>query len=305
LDAPQQQCQHEFTDDEYRQLEKEFARLEHEYDDAMARIANLEEDLTKAKEDLTRAESQNQEKDKELLDLQQQLESLDSDHKAVVAKAAQLQEELEYAQEQATQAKLKRDQREADLWDVIDQYKKLSEENEHTVAKMQGVENQLGETQALVATMEQELALTKRHNKRNDLVYDNMKIKQTMEDCKLKMEELERDLKTAKADAARYKEDSKTLRNRLAGSNFQFTQLKAQYGDLMSQKTNLERSLDKAQRQIKILKTPSPAAATTKVFSASTKQETNEEPNQYLRDEISELHAQSDEKVLHQSSIAV
>lgn len=290
---------HEYTDEDYRQLEKEFSRLEHEHDDAAARIANLEEDLSKAKEDLSRAESKYEEKEKEYLELQQQYESLDSDHKAVVEKAAQLREDLDYAQEQASQAKAKRDQREADLWDVIDQYKKLAEENEHTVAKMQGVENQLGETQALVATIEHELALTKRQSKRNDLVYANMRIKQEMEDCRIRMEELERDLRAARADAVRNKEDSKSLRNRLAGSNFQFKQLKAQCEKLMVQKTNLERNLDKAQRQIKILSTKSQSSPSK---GHGTRQESI---NQYLHDEISELHAQHDEEFLTHSSTSI
>ncbi len=241
-----------FTEAEYRQLENEYTRLEDEYDGVMTRVSNLEEDLTKTKEDLSNALSKNLEKQNELLELQEMYDYLEADHKAVTEKTLQLSEDLQFAQEQANQARKKRDQREHDLWDVIDQYKKLAEENEHTLDKMQGVENQLDQTQALMASVEHELALTKRHTKRNDLIYDKIRMEQQLEDYKIQIDELERNLKVARSDAVRSKEDSKSLRNRLAGCNFHFKQLQAQHEDVVTKKVSIERDLEKTRRPLKL-----------------------------------------------------
>lgn len=242
------------SDDDYLQLQKEVARLEHQYEDAIARITNLEEDLDSTKGELASVQAQNIVKQNELIELQHKHDQLHTDYQTAMENTVRLQNDLEFAQEQARKAREQRDDREKDLWDVIDQYKELTVENENKFIEMQGVETELGRTQALMASVKQELYLTKRHIKRKDLVYDHMRMKQELEDFTLKVETLERNLMLAKSEAARNKEEGKGTRNRLVGCHFQHRKLQMEYEEMVVQKANLERDLNRTKRQLQVQK---------------------------------------------------
>jgi hypothetical protein len=241
-----------FTEEDYLHLEKECARLEHQYEDAVVRITNLEEDLASAKKELEETQSKNFENQKEISDLQLKFEIMETDLQASVDKSIRLQEDLAHAEEQAAEAKQKRDERELDLWDVIDQYKKLAGENEHNLQKMQTVENQLDQTQALKKSVEHELGLTKRHIKRNDLVYENIRKEQKVQAYEQQIGSLERNLKQARAEAVRNKEDAKCIRKLLNGCNFNFQQLQERYEQLARQQAATEREKARTERTTKL-----------------------------------------------------
>ena len=220
------------TEEDYRRLENECVRLEHQYEDAVARITNLEEDLASVKQELAESQSKNSDKQKEIGDLQLKLDLMDADFKTALEKSLRLQEDLHFAEEQAVQARKKRDERELDLLDVIDQYKKLSGENEHNLQKVQIVENQLDQTEAMKKSVERELGLTKRQIKRNDLVYENMRMDQKVQTYEEQIESMERYLKQARAEAIRSKEDAKCMRKLLNSCNVNFQQLQERYDEL-------------------------------------------------------------------------
>ena len=62
------------------------------------------------------------------------------------------------------------------------------------------------------------------------------------------VEQLEHDLKLARSDAARNKEESKSIRKRLAGCHFHYKALQEQYDVALKQKDELERQCVKAQK---------------------------------------------------------
>jgi chromosome segregation ATPase len=59
---------------------------------------------------------------------------------------------------------------------------------------------------------------------------------------------LEEDLKQAKSEAARNKEESKSVRKRLAGCHFHYKQLQEQYNATLKQKDDLDRQIKKAHK---------------------------------------------------------
>ena len=60
--------------------------------------------------------------------------------------------------------------------------------------------------------------------------------------------QLEQDLKQAKSEAARNKEESKSVRKRLAGCHFHYKQLQEQYNATLKQKDDFDRQVQKAQK---------------------------------------------------------
>ena len=60
--------------------------------------------------------------------------------------------------------------------------------------------------------------------------------------------QLEQDLKQAKSEAARNKEESKSVRKRLAGCHFHYKQLQEQYNTALKQKDDLDCQIQKAQK---------------------------------------------------------
>jgi chromosome segregation ATPase len=62
------------------------------------------------------------------------------------------------------------------------------------------------------------------------------------------VEQLERDLKLSKSEAARNKEESRSIRKRLAGCHFHYKQLQEQYDVALKQKADMERQLHKAEK---------------------------------------------------------
>ena len=236
------------TEEDYRHLEKECARLEHQYEDAIARITNLEEDLTLVKKELEESQSKNSDKQQEIGDLQVKLDMMDADFKSAIEKSLQLQEDLHFAEEQALEARKKRDERELDLLDVIDQYKKLSGENEHNLLKVQNVEIQLDQTEAMKKSVERELGLTKRQIKRNDLIYENMRMDQKVQTYEQQLESMERYLKQARAEAIRSKEDAKCMRKLLNSCNVNFQQLQERYDELARAQAVAEKERSQTKR---------------------------------------------------------
>jgi hypothetical protein len=284
------------NDGRFRQLEKEAARLEHEYEDAIARIANIEEDLFVTKGELASVQARNILKENEFAELQHKYNHLQGDHQAAMEKTTQLQDDLEFAQVQARTARATREDRERDLWDVINQYKKLTTENEDKMSRMQGVESKLGQTQALMISVQQELDLTKRHIKRKDLVYDHMRMKQQIEDFKIQVETLERNLAFAKSDAARNKEESKGTRSRLVGCHFHHRKLQIEYNDMLVQKANIEKYLNSAKRELKTQRTQQ-GSWTERLSNLREKREEIALKNHKLLEENTELKAYCNELV--------
>lgn len=60
--------------------------------------------------------------------------------------------------------------------------------------------------------------------------------------------QLEDDLKQAKSEAARSKEESKSIRKRLAGCHFHYKQLQEQYNSTLRLKDDLKRHVQKAHK---------------------------------------------------------
>lgn len=60
--------------------------------------------------------------------------------------------------------------------------------------------------------------------------------------------QLKQDLKQAKADAARNKEEARSVRKRLSGCHFHYKQLQEQYDACLRQKDDLHRQVTKAEK---------------------------------------------------------
>jgi len=240
------------TEEDYRRLENECTRLEHQYEDAVVRITALEEDMAATKMELEQTKAAHSDKQKEISDLQLKLDIMEADFNTATEKSLQLQENLQHMEQQAAEAKKKRDERELDLWDVIDQYKKLNGENESNLQKIQNVETQLGETEAVKKSVERQLGVTKRQIKRNDLVYENIRMEQKIQTYEQQIESLERYLKQARSEAIHSKEDAKCIRKLLSGCNFNFQQLQERYEELVRQQTTAEMEKARAERSAKL-----------------------------------------------------
>jgi hypothetical protein len=157
--------------DEYKKLESECDRLQHEFETAIAKISNLEKELELARMQVHASHEQHAkqaydiavlEKDKsqlheQLLEEKQKLSNWKSTHEGQQA------DDLRAADLRTEQARSKQREREQDLWDVIEQYKSLAELNAEQEEHMNNIER--------------ELHLTHRVQiQRRDLVYEYRKL---------------------------------------------------------------------------------------------------------------------------------
>ncbi|KAG7358487.1 hypothetical protein IV203_015076 [Nitzschia inconspicua] len=229
--------------EDYKNLESECDRLHHEFEKAIAKISTMEKELeiayTQAQASqkrhadqahalalLEREKSQLQE---ELLEEKQKISEWKSCHEDQQA------DDLRMAELRAEQARSKQRERERDLWEVIEQYKELSKLN--------------AEQQAHMNNVERELELTQRVQiQRRDLVYEYRKLERALEEAMDTVTQLEENLKQAKSEAARNKEESKSIRKLLAGCHFHYKQLQEKYNTILKQKDDLARQLQKAQK---------------------------------------------------------
>ena len=227
---------------DFKQLEKDHARLETEYEDAAAQIANLEQDLRVTKKELERLQSSDLEKQIEIAAMQKKYNQMQCEYNQAVESTSQLHDELELTQDFANEVRDRLDQRELDLSEVIDQYKHLMSESENDNArnKMKEMKTHLDQTKAQMASVEHELAVTKRHTKRNDLIYDHIRMEKQIEVYKVEFASLQRKLKVSKTEAARNKEEAKGTRKRLVGCHFRLRQLKTQYDEIMNHNTKMD-----------------------------------------------------------------
>jgi hypothetical protein len=157
--------------EDYKHIESECDRLQHEFETAIARISKLEKDLKKAHTQVQAAQKRHADQDhaiamleKEKSQLQEEL--LEDKQKIADWKSChegQQSDDLRMAELRAEQAQSKQREREQDLWDVIEQYKELAELN--------------AEQQQHTSDVERELQLTHRVQiQRRDLVYEYRKL---------------------------------------------------------------------------------------------------------------------------------
>lgn len=156
-----------FILDDYKQLECECDRLQHEFEKAITKIADLEQELDQSQLEVQASRKRSADQahavvllEKEKSQLQREL--LEEKQKAeewVASKHGQEKEDLRMAELRAEQAVSKQRERECDLWDVIEQYKELADRN--------------AEQQVHMSDVERELQLTHRVQiQRRDLVYE-------------------------------------------------------------------------------------------------------------------------------------
>ena len=237
-----------------KKVEKDFARLEHEYDVAMVRVCNLEEELESCRKELEKA-------------LLAQKEN-DTASKEITS----IQNELVLAKKEVQLAQSKQKKREQDLWKVIDQYQLLEWENSEAEATLKNVRRLADKAS------------------RGDLVYDYMKLQKAHEDANMKLNELERQLKQAKAEAARTKADSRTTRMRITGSQNHYNHLQDQYNKALADNATIEKELARALKEVEMRKKKE-ASWTEKLSHIREERKRADERNKKLRDENKDLKA--------------
>lgn len=265
--------------DEYKRLEKENARLEHEYDDAIELINTLEDELTTVQEELQAAQETSEDLENNLDRVKLENDQLKEDNETALEKLGQLGGELESAQLQAEESQRKQKEREKDLWEVIGQYKKLSVENDETLSNLKGVER--------------ELYIAKKQATRKDLIYDYMKLQRDYEDATMRIKKMERELACAKKESARNKEESKGTRKRMAGCHHHYRQLQEQYNEALREKLAVEKQLNTAKKEADLRKKQE-ASWTEKLVHIRERRKESEEESKKLRQENNELKLYSD-----------
>lgn len=238
----------EQTIDDYKSLESEYTRLEHEYDNALANITSIEGELDAAKQDAEEARQKQKEIQNDLTNTVDGRNRLEVEHRSALAKTTTMGQELKLAKQQARVARGKQKQRESDLWDCIEQYKQLAQKHESAEAKIESAE-------AKIASVQHELNLTKKEVRGRDLIYEYRKLEQNNEDAATKIQRLEHELKLAKADVCRNKEEAKGTRKRLAGCHFHYKKLQQQYDEAVTRNAGIDRELKLAKDQVKKFKT--------------------------------------------------
>ena len=180
----------------YKRLEGECARLEHEYDSCMELMTQLEEELKTTHSHLDNALASRDLKEAELASVKSENEQLKKQNEDSTERMEHLEEEANLANEKAEEAHQKQKQREKELWEVIRRYERLEEEMDETQANLKGVSR--------------ELILAKKQATRKDLIYDYLKLRENYDDALAKIESLERQLDLAKKVEIRSKEESKS-----------------------------------------------------------------------------------------------
>jgi len=254
--------------EDYERLKEECARLEHECDDAISRIAYLEEELSCARQENQSSKVAYSENDQSV-GWQQKYDEACEETK-------RLMDELKKADNRADEAQRKQKQREMDLWDVIHQYKQLSDENEDTRAQMKDVTDDHAEW------------IAKKEARRRDLIFEYKKLEKKHEDSVLEMETLGNDLSRARKEAAKAREDSKTVRKRLNGCNYQYKQLRDLYDEMGSEKNELEKELKRSRKHIGLFKKQE-ESWTEKLLHIREQRKIVEEDNRRLKWENKDL----------------
>merc|ERR1740117_1532725 len=238
-----------FMTEDYKRLESECDRLQHEFDTAIDKITSLEEELEEAKVQVHDNQKVSTEKSHKIAVLEKEKCALQERIIEVTAKIVDTQSthtrqsievdtELKVAEQKYEEARKNQMDREQDLWDVIEQYKELAETN-----------NESSTTKGKAADVEHELVSTEKvETQRRDLVYEHRKLEKAMEEAVETGERLSKELVMARNDSAKDKEESKGIRKRLAGCHFHYKQLQEQYDILLKQKDNVERQLIKSQK---------------------------------------------------------
>ena len=166
-----------FMTEDYKRLESECDRLQHEFDTAIDKITSLEEELEEAKVQVHDNQKVSTEKSHKIAVLEKEKCALQERIIEVTAKIVDTQSthtrqsievdtELKVAEQKYEEARKNQMDREQDLWDVIEQYKELAETN-----------NESSTTKEKVADVEHELVSTEKvETQRWDLVYEHRKL---------------------------------------------------------------------------------------------------------------------------------
>jgi len=228
--------------EDYKRLQDECDRLQHEFDSAIEKINDLEESLQEAKNEVTKCQSLHADQARTMALLEGEKAAIQDRVIEATTKIVgtqsdnnQASDELKSAELRYKKAREKQIEREKDLWDVIEQYKKLVDVNQAT--------------QEEKAEIEHELQLTNKVKiQRRDLVYEYRKIEKTLEEAVQTGEELAKELQRARSEAAVNKEEAKGIRKRLAGCHFHYKELQEHYDQLLKQNEESERGLAKAEK---------------------------------------------------------
>merc|ERR1740130_1028980 len=228
--------------EDYKRLESECDRLQHEFETAIDKITSLEEELEEAKVQVHDTQKVSTEKSHKIAVLEKEKCALQERIIEVTAKIVDTQSthtrqsievdtELKVAERKYEEARKNQMDREQDLWDVIEQ----NNESSTTKEKAADVEHELVSTEKV-------------ETQRRDLVYEHRKLEKAMEEAVETGERLSKELVMARNDSAKDKEESKGIRKRLAGCHFHYKQLQEQYDILLKQKDSVERQLIKSQK---------------------------------------------------------
>ena len=230
----------EETSDRYERLEGECARLEHEYDAALAKISDIEQELLIAQSAAEEAEGKWKKCEVETTRLSKEHQELEEEHQLSLDRIVHVEKELDEARIQAIEARNKRIERDGHLWQVIKEYRELAEKKEHAEAEIESVQEQL--------------LLTKKTKHRRDLVCEYRKMENDYLEAKDRITDLEKELKYAKSDASRSKEEAKSTRKRLAGCHFHYKKLQKQYDEALSNFNKVDKELKESQFELESIK---------------------------------------------------
>jgi hypothetical protein len=149
-----------FMTEDYKRLESECDRLQHEFDAAINKITSLEEQLEENKVQVHENLKVSTEKSHKIALLEKEKFILQERIIEVTNKIVDVQQqsthsrqsievdtELKLAEQKLCEARTKQMDREQDLWDVIEQYKELAETNDTTTKEKTEIEHELFLTQ--------------------------------------------------------------------------------------------------------------------------------------------------------------
>jgi chromosome segregation ATPase len=105
---------------------------------------------------------------------------------------------------------------------------------------------------------------------------------------------LEQDLNQAKSEAARNKEECKSVRKRLVGCHFHYKQLQEQYNIALKQKDDLERQIQKARKHA-ALRQAQAESCISQYEDLQKRRHVSEEQVESLNKKNEELHSYCEE----------
>ena len=262
--------EHEQAEDKYERLERECARLEHEYDVALLKISDIEQELLVARLAAQEAESKQDEYKRDMDRVLGEHKELEEEHQLALDTISQVEQELDEARIQALEARTKRMEHDGHLLQVIKEYKELAEKNEHAEAKIE--------------SFQEELLLTKKNVHHRDLVHEYRKMESEYHDALARISTLEKELKLAKSDANRSKEEAKSTRKRLAGCHFHYKNLQKQYDEALFEITRVDNELKATQMELENKKGHDDICADKSVHSSSTRCDVEAENERLLQE---------------------